>query len=183
MKEQLCWKEQCISIFSDKAALLQTNWGLLDKQVKNHCMDTTILASHAGDQHPKHMLLNRKVDLFSRESVTHAKTFHLKARFVSKAVCVAWLEKVHSFSNINLIFLLFHLAVPPASHFFSTWQNLNLSADGALYCFLWLHRRGRLRLTADVSCFDPFSGPSPLQPNTLWHKIYWPKQHISTICL
>lgn len=72
-----------------------------------------------------------------------------------------------SFSNINLIFVLFHLTVPPESHIFSTWQNLNLSADGALYCFLWLHRRGRLRLMADVSCFDPFSGPSTLPPNTL----------------
>lgn len=38
---------------------------------------------------------------------------------------------------VNLIYPLFRLCLPPASHIFSTWQNLNLSADGVHCCFLW----------------------------------------------
>lgn len=48
-------------------------------------------------------------------------------------------------SPVNLIYPLFRLCLPPASHIFSTWQNLNLSADGAHSCFLWLVSGGRGR--------------------------------------
>ena len=48
-------------------------------------------------------------------------------------------------SPVNLSYPLFRLCLPPASHIFSTWQSLNLSADGAHYYFLWLVRRGRGR--------------------------------------
>lgn len=40
-------------------------------------------------------------------------------------------------SPVNLIYPLFCICLPPASHIFSTWQNLNLSADGVHCCFLW----------------------------------------------
>lgn len=45
-------------------------------------------------------------------------------------------------SPVNLSYPLFRLCLPPASHIFSTWQSLNLSADGAHYYFLWLVKRG-----------------------------------------
>lgn len=45
-------------------------------------------------------------------------------------------------SPVNLIYPLFLLCLPPASHIFSTWQNLNLSAERAHSCFLWTLGRG-----------------------------------------
>ena len=59
-------------------------------------------------------------------------------------------------SPVNLIYPLFRLCLPPASHIFSTWQNLNLSADGAHSCFLWPVSGGTGRRRVDGSGGDLF---------------------------